>query len=849
MNRRSNALVYQREGQYLVLGFLFLVFIFGWCVLAHSAEVKPAPVKEKPDVSSFIEIKNKTPEQMFTDANYLYHLGEYESALILYNKVASETNDKDLKRRANMAREIIDILMKAERIGGKQGAKETKRADKIKSRQKQDQISYLYKEAYSRFFSKNYDQASEIFKAIISIDPQQKEARYYFQDRIPQVIREDRVKTLYREALQDFGVQDYEKAAKLFNEILAIPPDRKEVKNDIETKLAFILKQEKIKNLYSQATAAFDGSNFDGSAKLFKEIVELDPDQDKAGEYLEVSIPQKLKEQRVAALYKEALNTFNNQEYDKAKQTFYDILSLDLKQAEAKEYVEVKIPAMIKEQKIKGLLEEGTAAFDDKDYDKATGIFNKILALDAAQPQAVEYVQVKIPDGLKQLKIKGIYKEAVEYFSVADYERSDTLFRDILALDSNQPEAREYVEAKIPEKLKALKVNALYSEALGDFNDRDYMNATEKFKEILALSPEEREAKEFLETKIPAVVKEEKVRGMYAQAIDAFDNGDFQRANEIFKGIIAEDPAQDKAKDYLEAKIPQKIAEAKIQDLYKGALIAFNNEEYEAAIKYFEQILAIDPKQQTARAYLEDKIPEKLKLAKEEQERARQAQLEREQELEKERLAQIERRKQAEREHLALIERQREIENERLAEIERQRQAEEREHLAEIERERQVEGEHLAEIERQMQVERERLAQMERQRQEERARLAGEERQRLIERERLAQIEIQKQRQKSAALLAKKEKEQQPPYQQGQISPKPKKEAALKTEPKKYISTDRKPKYIQDGVIGLLYDRAFSAYDEGDYTAAQDYFSKILTIDPTESVAKEYLDKVTKENG
>lgn len=793
MTRRSQALAYSKEGHYLILGFLFLIFIFGWCVLAHSAQIAPAKEKEKPDASSFISIKNKTPEQMFADANYLYQLGEYESALILFNKVATESTDKELKRKANMAREIIDILTKAERIAGPKGEKETKRADKIKGRQKQDQIAYLYKEAYSRFFSANYEQASEIFKAIIAIDPRQKEAKYYFQDRIPQLVKEEKVKSLYKEALQDFGIQDYEKAVKLFNEILVMSPDQKEIRSDIEAKVAFILKHEKIKGLYEQANALFDSSDFEQAGKMFKEIIDLDPNQDKAREYLDVFIPQKMKKQRIVVLYKDALAAFNSQEYDKAKQIFYDILSLDLKQPEAKEYVEVKIPAVLKEKKIKGLLDDGVAAFNSQEYDKAQDMFNKVLALDIAQPQALEYTQVKIPEVFNQLKIKDIYREAIESFLVRDYERSDALFKDILALDNTQQQAKEYVEVKIPEKIKELKINALYSEALGCFNDRDFERASDKFKEILVLSPDDKEAREFAQVKIPAITRDQRISQMYAQAIDAFDNLELERSAEIFKAILAQDPSQEKAKEYLEVAIPQNLTQAKLQELYQNALSALNGADYESAIDYFEQILAIDPKQKQARLYLEEEIPNRLKIVKEEEETARLEQEDKERRKAEKWLQQETKRKQ------------------------------------------------------ELQAERERLIE------ERTARIQKEREKTLLAKSRKSQVpsyEPSKRIERKERI--KPSQPSQPREQAGLAEQKkavPEKIVAVKTRETKYVSSKRKPDYPKDGVIGYLYQRAFQAYDSGDYETAQDCFTKILIIEPEEGIAKDYLLRIMQNNG
>ncbi|MCX5704808.1 MAG: tetratricopeptide repeat protein [Candidatus Omnitrophica bacterium] len=769
MRRQSSAFMYPQESQYLILGFLFLVFIFSWCLLGHCAEAPEvkatteATAKEQPkakpkpklDASSFIEIKNKSPEQMFADANYLYQLGEYESALILYNKVAQETKDKDLRRRANMAREIIDILTKAERIGGPKGEKESKRADKIKERQKKDQVAYLYKEAYSRFFGQNFEQASEIFKAILAIDPGEKEAKYYFQDRIPQLVKEQKVKSLYKEGLEYFEIGDYGKAVKLFNEVLAIFPDQKAIRDDAEAKIAFIVKKEKIDNLFQQAATAFNGANYDQAANYCREILAIDQDQFKAKEYLEVSIPQKLKEQRIAVLYKDALTAFNNQELDKAKQIFYDILSLDLKQAEAKEYVEIKIPGLIRDQKVKGLLDDGSAAFNNQQYDAAEEIFNRALVLDPAQAEAIQYIQAKIPEVRKQLKIKDIYKDAVEFFSVGDYPKAEVLFKDILALDNSQEEAKEYLQVKIPEKLKLVKINVLYSQALGDFSNRDFVYADAKFREILALSPGELEAQEFVQTKIPQALREENIKALYGQALAAFD----------------------------------------IQD-------------YQSSIECFDQILSMDSKQQQARLYLEEKIPNQLKLVREDESQARLAQQE------EMRWQEESNRQQLEQEQLT-------------------RQEKFRQQAAKQQKQQEVVKNKVVKQQRQQQLQQQEVARLQLAKQEE-------------------QMEKQREqaKQKEAALMARSEKPSQPaPYtkeQPGAIKkisvqkPKP-----VRQEPKSVSAKKRAPEYTQDGVVGYLYQRAFAAYSEGDYMSAQDYFTKILILAPKETVARDYLVKIT----
>ncbi len=882
---------------------------------------KPAP-KPKIDASSFIVIKNKSPEQMFDDANYLYQLGEYESALVLFNKVATQTKDPVLKRKANTSREVIDILMKAERIGEKKAPKEYKRAEKVKDRLNHGQIAYLYKEARGKFLKRDYDTATALFRAILQLDPGQKEAREYLDVKIPQILLNDKTDKIYKDGLQCFDIEDYEQAAKLFKQVLVLDPGQKKAKEYLETKIPPKLKEQKIAKLYQDGAGAFEnkdyekagrifneiltlepkekeakqfvevkipialrdikakelfeqgvryfeGQNYPGASDLFRQVLILYPLHAQAKEYLDVKIPQKTKEQKITAFYKEALAALANKEYDKAKLACYDILSIDLKQKEARECLDVKIPAAIQADKIQGMYEEAIAAFEAKDYEAATLMFKNILFLDAKQDQAKEYVEVKIPQVIRDIKVQEISKEAIEYFAIGDYTKAGQLFKEIIALDANQATAKEYLDVKIPQKLTEYKINQLYRDGLGYFTTGDLEKAAQSFKEIIALSANEPDAKEFLNVKIPAAAKEKRIKTYSEKGLITFNNAEYdkasiffkevlvldannqqareymeklipaavgqkeaavifgdglayfatqnyQKAAELFGQVLELDPGHSRAKDYLENKIPQKVLEQKIATLSPQAIAAFNMKDYDTAKSIFEEVLSLDPQNAQAKAYLGKEIPARLSQVSDEMVRVKKKEAEFSGRKKDE--AELRAQREAER-----MEKEREKENQLAA---RKGQL--------TERQAQAEAGRLAK-------EKNRQAQLAAKREKERAR------QEAALRRQAKQVSIAPQ--KPVALpveatpdsFALSQREQE-----GMTSAYPQQPQAKKkpVTSKKLIQKDFD--YPKDGVVGFLYGRAFQFYEEGDLQSAADCFYKILVMSPNETTARKYLTVITQ---
>lgn len=485
------------RGKYLLviqaIAFLFIP------VIGRAEEVS---IRKNPYQMKY-SLKNNNLQEVFEDGEYLYHMGDYERALVLFNEVIQCSNDPALKRRAALANDMLLLLLKSEGSLSKDSAAEFKRAEKIKTRLHREKIDYLYKRAYLYFYDEDYDKARDTFREILALDPQQEEARFYFKIRIPLELRDKKIESLYEEALVYLADREYENAASLFREILVLDSTYEAAKKYVDLKIPRLVKQDKVNSLYVEALAALVDRDYDKAAKLFDEILEQNPGYFEAKRYLYLKIPEKMKEDNINSLCQMALSYFGDGEYQKAEGLFKEIISLDPGNKYANEYLEVKLLPKLKEYKTSAFYQDAIECFNKKQYVESAHLFTQLLGFDPDNADAVEYLEVKIPDSIKKDKMTMLYQDAFLYFASRDYEKCAELFGEILELDPDDTQAMDYLQRKIPQRLKEEQVSLLLKQGIAFFENGEYKNSKSIFTQVIALEPRNAKAKEYL-IKIPS---------------------------------------------------------------------------------------------------------------------------------------------------------------------------------------------------------------------------------------------------------------------------------------------------------------------------------------------------------
>lgn len=495
------------------------------------------------DASAFIEIKNKSPLEMFQDASYLYELGDYQGALILYNKIRDQAEDELLKRKAQLGKDLVESLLKAERLGPQQAPKEYRRAEKLEMRKNRMSIARLYKEGRLALQAKQFNRAMGLFRQILILDPNQKIARAYVK-KIPEVVKEKKLTWLYAQADLALKNKDYAKSQGFFKRILQIDPEQSQAKAYLQNKLPVLIKQQAIAKLYPQAEEAlFQKEDLGLAANLYKQILALDPQQQKAKAYLEKDIPLKaqiLTMRQVNALYQQALAGLKEKNYTQAQEFFKQILAINPQQNLAQEYLN-QTQAISQKRKIANLYAEAHAAFSRKDYDQAAKSFAEITNLNASQSEAKQYIETRIPAAIKADQVALLHTQAMAAFKGQDYKTASQRFNEVLALEPNHAEAKKYAAILIPEKLVAQAKAAQETE-------KRFNLAREQQMRLALEESQKKHPRELSPQKKYADV----IKYLYSLGIKSYQQGNLATAGYYFDKILKLDPTQPLARTYLE---------------------------------------------------------------------------------------------------------------------------------------------------------------------------------------------------------------------------------------------------------------------------------------------------------
>ena len=246
----------QKIVSFFVFPLVVFFLVFFSCTQA-AALSKNRQTVAPGEASDYIIIKHKTAQDIFEDANYLYSAGKYEKAISLYNYAYDISQERGLKRK------ILAQKKKAKRSLARQEKKRKEDAKKAKVRAKRDKkkkINSLYKQALADYSKNKLDEAKEGFEQILIISPQEKEAKFFIDKKIP-LKRKQIELAKKKEAEKNLALQEKkrEEDAKKF---------RARVKRD---------KEEKIKSLYKQAVADYSKNKLDEAKEGFEQILAISP--------------------------------------------------------------------------------------------------------------------------------------------------------------------------------------------------------------------------------------------------------------------------------------------------------------------------------------------------------------------------------------------------------------------------------------------------------------------------------------------------------------------------------------------------------------------------------------------
>ncbi len=256
-------------------------------------------------------------------------------------------------------------------------------------------------------------------------------------------------------------------------------------------------------------------------------------------------------------------------------------------------------------EEINAYFKEGLAAFNQGEYERAISLWEKLLSIDPSYIKGIEYIQKakqKIED---QQTIAQLMHEAKEYYQAGNYPEAIRCWGKVVALDAEQAEAFEWMEKARAKMSHLEKIEKLFLQGDDLLSKGEIEQAKEKFQKVLQLDPEHKEAMLMIEEISEEEKKSQLIGDLVARGDQAYNNREFERALQLYEEIFSSYP------DHLATvkKVDQVKDAIRIRDhldyYIEQAKKLADNKEYEQALKLWEEIVFVSPDNEEAKNNLE----------------------------------------------------------------------------------------------------------------------------------------------------------------------------------------------------------------------------------------------------
>ena len=347
-----------------------------------------------------------------------------------------------------------------------------------------------------------------------------------------------------------------------------------------------------IKLLYKTGEKLYHEDDLDRSKTVFKEILQLNKGHNGALKYLAKidSVTSYLSSE----YYYRGLGFYNQRHLNRSRDAFNRVLELNPNHSEARHYLK-KIDQELEsnEEFVQSLMREAYRLERSGKYLEASRKYDKILEINRDNEKARK--QLEILQAYIKTIVNRKFKRARSLFNKGKYEEARLAFEDILSIRPMHQESKNYL--KRIREIESDKIEEYFQLAKKYFEENRWNAALKECENVLALYPDHAEAKKMQSD----IWTRTSIEELQDKGMQLFNNGEYHRALNIFEQILEKDSGHIIAKSYVDecrTKLNKKIAE-----LFNSGMRFYTSGNYEAAIREWNRILALDPSNESALEY------------------------------------------------------------------------------------------------------------------------------------------------------------------------------------------------------------------------------------------------------
>jgi tetratricopeptide (TPR) repeat protein len=311
--------------------------------------------------------------------------------------------------------------------------------------------------------------------------------------------------TFFQQGIAQESEERYEDALKSYDIALIWDPTYQEALDRIGA-LRKRLESLQVNEHLTKGIAAFNTSNYLEALSEFGLVLEIDPRNDLATEWMKTATNALVQahiekimltaeqKKKIHSAFTKGLNWFSKQNFAKAIEAWTEVLSLDPSNAEAQLYI-TQARERVTEQ-IASSLEQIDIYISQNKWTQAYSEVEYVLGLDPDNQQALAR-RKKIRDNLTELS-KQHTRTGIQLFNQGKFNEAATELRIALNLNPKNLTADQYlskIKSRETEQVSASTITDLYLKGVNAYTKEDFKIAISYWERVLELDPNHENAK------------------------------------------------------------------------------------------------------------------------------------------------------------------------------------------------------------------------------------------------------------------------------------------------------------------------------------------------------------------
>jgi tetratricopeptide (TPR) repeat protein len=439
--------------------------------------------------------------------------------------------------------------------------------------------------------STNFRQALNQFKNYFTYESENLNARNVANFLADQVRKEDeKIQKLLAEAMAFEKKFKYVDAAVKYLAVLEINREDATARYRLarlEPSLDYYIQQQ-----YTNGRQLFEEGNYTQARKIFENISLVRSNYADVKDYL--NRIEDLQRKAAEKAFLRGLGYYSQQSYLKAQEDFQLALSLSPNYEEAQSYLDKAQTALQQQQaQINRLLNEAGRLSQQQQFTRAYSTYREVLDLDPQNEtarQQMSELQSRI-DAFTSEKIQ----TATRAFDRGDYNQVKELCQQILVVAPRHEEASALLQRL--DQMNNRRVDELVRRGTDYLEAKEWNRAVEEFDKALSLDPRNKIAQQ----KRQEAIAQSDIQQLFAQAQALYNRGQFSQAMALYRSILERDANYTAARNKIDEC--QRQINAQIDKFFNLGLKYYAAEDYENAIREWEQALLLNPNHKQSLEY------------------------------------------------------------------------------------------------------------------------------------------------------------------------------------------------------------------------------------------------------